>query len=172
MSTVDQAIRAFYADLYTGNPEIKPSAAAQELVDACPSMPDGELIEEHLKLAGAYREFLGFKAPLRKKANEQVDRALVSGSLDAPTISLWLQSPLPGAVDPDRAPRIGDCTLLMLGEAISQMRRQTATLGAQVSRLGRLIGQLADAIDRTGEPDLTVGDAFARGMLDADTLAA
>lgn len=167
-----ETINAFYADLYAGQPDIKPAAAAAELVAACPDLLDGEEVEDVLRHEGAQRLYMAWKKPLRKAANDAVNRALVSGTVDAPVIAVWMQSPIPGAVDPDRAPRIADCTLLMLGESVAQLRRQVHTLGSQVARLSRLMGQLAAAIDRAGDPDLTAGQAFARGLLDADALAA
>lgn len=170
--SVSETLQQVWARIYLADPEIKAADAARLLLDELPDLPLGAEVEEFLTERGAYQDFLKFKSGIRGKANTKLDTATVEGAVEDAAIRVWLQAPIPGAVDNDRAPSIGDCTVLMLREAISQLRVKVRTMGAQIARLERLAALLTDAIEQTGDPNLTPNAAYAQGLLAKDDLAA
>lgn len=170
--SVSETLQQVWARIYLADPEIKAADAARLLVDELPDLASGEEVAEFLTQRGAYHDYLKFKSGIRGKANTKLDTATVEGTVEDATIHVWLQAPIPGAVDSDRAPSIGDCTLLMLREAISQLRVKVRTMGAQIARLERLASLLTAAIEKSGDPNLTPNTAYAKGLLAKDELAA
>jgi hypothetical protein len=168
--SIDRTLTPIIARLYAENPAITTARAAElahhELSQLRPHEARTfvyELTREAIKQK--CRQYYGRQ---RRDALRHL-RALAGADADSIGVHLQMKLPLP---DVDFAPTLGEATVAILNRATAYLRQMEHTTGEQAKRLEALADALDAAGTLTGETDLTVGAATARGLLNWGSIAA
>lgn len=172
--SVQQFLTPHMDRLYRENPGITTAGAAALLRDALESATGtdeayaDELIDMALKQCWG-----AFYGQIRRQAQKRAKRATVrqtftNGHADV-IVNELVQAmlPLPEGVRP-----MASCSLLELRRSVEYLRQQQRGVGTQIAHTTAIAEQLEAAIVRTGNPDLTVGEANEQGLINWEQIAA
>lgn len=156
-----------------GNPAITTEQAARSLVGHLATLDLEETRACYAELAydGLKVRWRHFTRQQRDKALTNLRAATLKQSADGLTLEAYMQAKLP-LPDADLAPTMGEATVFYLLRAAAYLRQMQRTTGEQAQRLELAASLLAAAAERAGEPDLTLGPAVARGLIDRAALVA
>lgn len=160
--------------LYRDNPGITSAAAAALLREVLESAQGtDEAFEDELIVMALQQCWGGFYGRVRRQAQKRAKRATVrqtftNGHADV-IVNELVQAmlPLPEGVRP-----LAQCSLLELRRSVEYLRQQQRGVGTQIAHTTAVANQLEAAITRTGNPDLTVGEANEQGLINWEQIAA
>lgn len=160
--------------LYRDNDGITTAEAAAELREILHTAPGGdpamrdELIDMALKqIWGGYYGHIRRQA-LRRAKRATVRQTFTNGHADLiVTELLQAMLPLPEGVKP-----LNHCALTELRRSIAFLRQQQRGVDTEIAKTTHLVEQMEAAIVRTGNFDLTVGEANDQGLIDWEEIAA
>lgn len=154
----------FMHGLFQQNPEITTPEAVAEIRDFLATHEDGEQHVEEAAEIGFASVWGGFTGELRRKAQKLIRSAALDVTPNGLTITVFenMKLPLP---DADISPTYADSTALMLRQSIAFMTKQVEGLEQQIGMARKLAAVLESTAETTGDTDLTLRAAFARGLI-------
>jgi len=161
---VHGALRPFMHSLFQNRPDITTSEAVDEIRDFLADQGDGERFYDEAATIGFASLWGGFTGVLRRKAQKQIGKARVRVTATGITIAVLENMKLPIA-EGDISPTYADSTAIMLRRSLRLLENQTRGLQEQIDLVRRFIKLLDAAAKQTGDPNLTLRDAFATGLI-------
>lgn len=161
---VHGALRPFMHSLFQGQPDITTGEAVEEIRHYLATQTDGDRFYDDAASIGFASLWGGFTGTLRRKAQKQIGKAKVRTTATGITIAVLENMKLPigdGVISPTYA----DSTAIMLRRSLRLLVNQSRGLQEQVDLVRRFIKLLDKAAKETGDPNLTLRDAFSRGLI-------
>lgn len=157
-------LRPFMHALFQDRPDITTPEAVAEMRDFLSRQSEGDQHYDEAADIGFAAVWGNFTGGLRQKAQKMIKTASISVSQEGITITTLetMKLPIP---DGDLSPTYADSTALMLRQSIRFMLTQTRGLERQIALAQRFADLLDAAVESSGEPDLTLREAFGRGLI-------
>lgn len=169
-------LRAFCRRLYKERPEITSPEAADAILEYLPAHYAGAELECELKRIGAQQFWRGVYQQIRDKAQEQLKQEIARRRKSGPDTfkQLVMEALLTKIALPegDQSPTLAECGLLLVERSTAYLRQQLAGTANQVAFQERATAQLRLAVARSGNDDLTFGEANALGLIDWEAVVA
>lgn len=165
------ALTPIMHEIFQSDPNITTGEAVATLRERLSDLDDVERHEEEAIALGLTSLWGDFTGKLRREA-QKVISAASSASRQLPLNLGIFETMKLATPDGDLSPTYADSTAAMFHSSIAYMQKQIDGLGNQIALSRKLACLLESAEETTGDPDLTLRNAFARGLITAEMMEA
>lgn len=161
---VHGVLRPFMDSLFQRKPDITTGEAVDAIRGYLAAHGDGERFYDEAAAIGFASLWGGYTGTLRRKVQRQIGKARVRTTATGITITVLENMKLPIG-DGTLSPTYADSTAIMLRQSLRLLENQARGLQEQIDLVRRFIKLLDAAAKSTGNPHLTLRDAFASGLI-------
>lgn len=168
-------LRAYALRLYKEQPGITVPEAADAILDYLPAHHAGAEMECELKRIGAEQFFRGIYQQIRTSARTQLKKEITQRHTRRETFKQLIMAALLSKIalpEGDQSPTLAECGLLLIERSTAYLRQHLAGTSNQIAFQERAAAQLRLAVARSGNDDLTFGEASALGLIDWEAVVA